>query len=197
MSEPKHGVGAAVAEAAKGEVVGAPTGENPAGAAPGLPFEDLAGPPDAESPLGNLAAARRGKGRPAGAQNRMTRDIRKLILSQHRHPLLVLAEIMSLDTRALASHLECKPVEALDRQIRAAQELAPYLAAKQAAVDDHGQAVMPVLNLNFGGPAPTVVEASGGSGALSILDLMQVQQDQGLSTIADDASHEDASHEEG
>lgn len=197
MSEPKHGVAQVVAEAAEGVLGGAPGAEISGAAAPGLPFEDLAGPPDAESPLGNLVARRKGPGRPAGAQNRMTKDIRKLILSQFRHPLVALAEIASLDTKALAKHLDCKPIEALDRQIRAAAELAPYLAAKQAAVDDSGQVVLPMLQLNFGAAAPAGVQAVAKDGeTLSILDLTQSFADQGLSGTAGAASHGSASHEQ-
>lgn len=200
MSEPKHGVAQVVAEAAEGVLMGAPAREISGEAAPGLPFEDLAGPVDAESPVGKLAAARRGPGRPAGAQNRMTKDIRKLILSQYRHPLVALAEIASLDTLALAAHLGCKPVEALDRQIRAAAEVAPYLAAKQAAVDESGQVVLPMLTLNFGNAAPASVGVTGKDGdTLSILDLTRdmtrAMENQGLSEGEAEASHGHASHE--
>ncbi|MEW6256566.1 MAG: hypothetical protein AB1592_11465 [Pseudomonadota bacterium] len=127
----------------------------------------------------------------------MTKDIRKLILAQHRHPLLALAEVYSLPVDELAKALGCKPVEALDRQIRAAAELAPYLTAKQAAVDDSGQVVLPVLHLNFGSPAPASVEAAPGDGTLSILDLVQAQQNQWVSEEAGEASHDKASHEQG
>ncbi|MFG1383237.1 hypothetical protein [Xanthobacter versatilis] len=199
MSEPKHGVGAVVAEAANGEVAGAPAAEiSGGGAQAALPLlEEIAGPEDAESPVGALVRGRRGPGRPPGATNKLTRDIRKLILSQHKHPLLALAEIYSLDTKALAVHLGCKAVEALDRQVRAAAELAPYLAAKQAAVDDDGRTVLPMLQLNFGGPAPAALEAAGGTRALSILDVAQLVENQRVSEGEGEASHGYASHDMG
>lgn len=199
MSEPKHGVGAAVAEASKGEVVGAPAGEiSGAGAQPALPLLDepgLAGPDEVATPLGS--AARRGPGRPPGSHNRLTKDIRKLILAKHAHPLLALAEIYSLDVLELAKLLGCKPVEALDRQLRAAAELAPYLAAKQAAVDDQGNAVLPLLQLNFGAGPPAGLEGARASGALSILDAIKVVSEQGLSESDGGASYGEASHDDG
>lgn len=198
MSEPKHGVAAVVAEAAKGEVVGAPGAEIPGGGAQAaLPLleEPLAGGAEAvATPLGE--PVRRGPGRPAGSTNRLTKDIRKLILTRHAHPLIALAEVYSMDVKALAQHLDCKPLDALNVQIRAAAELAPYLAAKQAAVDDSGNAVLPVLQLNFSGAAPAALEASDGRGAISILDVAKIVEDQRLSAEAADASHGHGSHEE-
>ena len=197
MSEPKHGVGAAVAEAQKGEGVGTPAPEiSGAGAQAALPLldEPVGGDEAAESPLGVVVKARRGPGRPPGSTNRMTKDIRKLILAQHRHPLLALAEIYSVDALALAKHLGCKPIEALDRQIRAAAELAPYLAAKQAAVDDQGNAVLPMLQLNFGAAPAGPVAASDGVRTLSILDVAQLVEVQGVSEAEGEASHGGASH---
>lgn len=197
MGEPRHGVAAAVAEAAKGEGVGAPAAENPgASAQAGLPLLEeppAGGDPDAASPLGERV--RRGPGRPPGALNRLTKDIRKLILARHRHPLIALAEIYSCDVMELARLLDCKPLDALNTQIRAAAELAPYLAAKQAAVDDSGQAVLPVLQLNFGGPAPAALQASDGRGAISILDVAQIVENQRVIEGEAVASHGGASHE--
>lgn len=198
MSEPKHGVAAEVAERLKGEVVGTPGVENSgAGAQAGLPLLDepaAGGDAEAATPLG--AKVRRGPGRPPGSANRLTKDIRKLILAKHCHPLLALAEIYSMDAKELAKHLDCKPIDALNTQIRAAAELAPYLAAKQAAVDDSGNVALPVLQLNFGGPAPAALAASDGRGAISILDMMKVVEDQRLSEAEPDASHGDGSHDQ-
>ncbi|MFG1300355.1 hypothetical protein V5F49_11230 [Xanthobacter sp. V3C-3] len=178
--------------------MGAPPAENPGACAQaGLPLlEEPAAGGDAEAatPLGRQV--RRGPGRPPGALNRLTKDIRKLILAQHRHPLLALAEIYSCDVMELARLLDCKPLDALNTQIRAAAELAPYLAAKQAAVDDSGQAVLPVLQLNFGGPAPAALAASDGRGAISILDVAQIVENQRVIEGEAVASHGDASHDD-
>ncbi|CAA0096187.1 Uncharacterised protein [Starkeya nomas] len=189
MSEPKHGVGAVVS----GVLSGTPSPEIPAsGAAAQL---DLLGNPDAETPVGNVIAKRQGAGRPAGAQNKVTRDIRRLILAKHKHPLLALAEIYSMSVHDLARELGCKPEAALDRQIRAAEAVAPYVAAKQAAVDEHGETAMPTLVMNFGGQAGTP-SAGDGARVLSIGTIAsQALQYQGVSESERDGSHGEGSHE--
>lgn len=188
MSKPEHGVAAVVQE----ELGRTPT----APPAPDAPAQlDLLGNPDAETPAGTLIAARKGAGRPAGAQNRVTRDIRRLILTSYKHPLVALAEIYSIDTKALASHLGCKPIEAANLQKACAAEVAPYLAAKQAAVDDAGETAMPTLVLNFGERAGTPTGA--GSRTLSIDEVsLRRQQYQGLSDDAAEGSHDEGSHDD-
>ncbi|MFD2030236.1 hypothetical protein ACFSKM_07860 [Ancylobacter dichloromethanicus] len=156
---------------------------------------DLLGNEAAETPLGSLVRERAGPGRPAGAQNRVTRDIRRLLLSQFKHPLVALAEIYSVETLALAARLGCKPHEALGVQVRAAAEVAPYLAAKQAAVDDKGAAVMPTLVMNFGAPAGAPAGGDGGR-TLSIEAIAKSAQDQWLSPSEAEGSHDDGSHDE-
>ncbi|WGD31293.1 hypothetical protein AncyloWKF20_05565 [Ancylobacter sp. WKF20] len=190
MSEPKHGVAAVVS----GELRGTPTPENSgADAAEQL---DLLGAQEAATPLGLKVRKPAGPGRPVGAQNRVTRDIRKLILAKHCHPLQAMAEIYSMDAKELATHLGCKPLEAMNLQLRAAAELAPYLAAKQAAVDDHGQAVMPTLVMNFG-EGTRAPAATDGRRVLSIDAIARdAQQYQALSESERGGSHDDWSHYE-
>ncbi|WP_371347013.1 hypothetical protein [Ancylobacter sp. IITR112] len=189
MSDPKHGVAAVVSgvlrDAPAAEISGAGGGDQ----------LDLLGNADAETPVGALVRKRSGAGRPVGAQNRVTRDIRRLLLSQFKHPLIALAEIYSTPTTELASHLGCKPEAALGVQVRAAAEVAPYLTAKQAAVDDKGAAVMPSLHLNFGVPASAPM-AGDGRNTLSIEAIAKASQDQWLSAAMDDGSHDDGSHDE-
>lgn len=188
MSDPKHGVASVVS----GVLRGAPAAEISGAGGDQL---DLLGNEAAETPLGNMTRKQSGPGRPAGAQNRVTRDIRRLLLSQFKHPLVALAEIYSTDTLALASHLGCKPEAALGVQVRAAAEVAPYLAAKQAAVDDKGAAVMPTLVMNFGASAGA--PASGdGRNTLSIEAISKVAHDQWLSASDPEGSHDDGSHDE-
>lgn len=190
MSEPKHGVAAVV----EGVLRGAPSAVPPdAGAAEQL---DLLGQQDAATPLGKLARKSSGPGRPVGAQNRVTRDIRKLILAKHCHPLQAMAEIYTADVKDLAQYLGCKPLEAATLQLRAAAELAPYLAAKQAAVDDHGQAVMPTLIMSFG--EGTRAAATGDGRRVLSIDAIarDAQQYQALSESEREASHGVGSHDE-
>lgn len=192
MSDPKHGVAAVVSgvlrDTPTAEISGAPGAAGPAQL-------DLLGNADAETPLGNLVRKRSGPGRPAGAVNRVTKDIRRLLLSQFKHPLIALGEIYSADTLALAAHLGCKPEAALGVQVRAAAEVAPYLAAKQAAVDDKGAAVMPTLVMNFGASTGTSM-AGDGARTLSIEAIAKSAQDQWLSASEAEGSHDDGSHDE-
>lgn len=90
---------------------------------------------------------RRGRGRPAGAENRTTRDLRAFLGATYRHPLVTLARIQAQDPLELARTLGCKPMEALDRITRAAEALAPYMAGKLAAEDYDGNTVTPMLIL--------------------------------------------------
>jgi len=90
---------------------------------------------------------KRGRGRPAGAVNRLTKEFRDFILSNHRSPLVTLARLQAQDPVELAARLGCKPLEALDRILRAAEGLAPFLHGKQAVEDKDGNAVLPVIQL--------------------------------------------------
>jgi len=190
VSEPKHGVAAVVS----GVLGGAPSAEIPAVGGGQL---DLLGDQDAATPLGQLTRKPPGPGRPVGAQNRMTRDIRKLILAKHCHPLQAMAEIYTADAKELAQHLGCKAIEAVQLQLRAAAELAPYLTAKQAAVDDKGNAVMPSLVLSFGAGA-SAPPAADGRRVLSLDAIAaDAQRFQELSESERDGSHDHGSHDMG
>ena len=188
MSNPKHGVASVVS----GVLRDAPAAEISGAGGDQL---DLLGNADAATPVGDFVRKRSGAGRPAGAQNRVTKDIRRLLLSQFKHPLVALAEIYSAPTTELAAHLGCKPEAALGVQVRAAAEVAPYLTAKQAAVDDKGAAVMPTLVLNFGASAGA---PAGGDGrnTLSIGAIAKASSDQWLSVDDAEGSHDEGSHDE-
>lgn len=188
MSKPEHGVAAVV----EGELGRAPTAPAAAEAPAQL---DLLGNPEAETPVGNLVRSRQGAGRPAGAQNRVTRDIRRLILSSYKHPLVALAEIYSTDTLALAHHLGCKPIEAANLQKACAAEVSPYLAAKQAAVDDKGETAMPTLIMNFGDGSGAPIAVSGGALSIDAVSLQHLQN-QRLSEAEAEGSHDDGSHDD-
>lgn len=105
-----------------------------------------AGPLPVEEAEG-LAGEKRGRGRPAGAVNRATKEFRDFVLSTHRSPLVTLARLQAQDPVELARQLGCKPLEALDRILRAAEGLAPFLHGKQAVEDKDGNVVLPVIQL--------------------------------------------------
>lgn len=86
-------------------------------------------------------AAPTGKpGRPKGALNRRTEEFMAELAEMGAEPHLALARIiqrggdMGDGLKAFAAELGCKPTELLDRVLRAAEILMPYVAPKLAAV---------------------------------------------------------------
>lgn len=106
----------------------------------------------APSPLSaSLDQGKRAPGRPAGSANKVTEAIRAYVLSQHRHPLQVMAEAYSMTPLDLAKRLGMEPVQARDKdgapvgepfwpndtifdlfklQLGMAEAVAPYLMSK-------------------------------------------------------------------
>lgn len=103
----------------------------PAQAAKAAQFDGLAGTAVA-------AEARRGPGRPKGAKNRSTQEWRDYLLAQGSSPLLQLLRVANANPIELATVLGCKPLEALDRILAAADKLAPYLHQKMPVALEGG-----------------------------------------------------------
>lgn len=82
-----------------------------------------------------LQSARR-RGRPPGAVNKRTGDFAKWLLGFGPHPAVTMMRIQGMRTEDLAKIINAKPIEALDRQIRCATELLPYLEGKQPIAID-------------------------------------------------------------
>jgi hypothetical protein len=78
----------------------------------------------------HVALAARGRGRPVGARNKRTEEVRSYLLSRYSHPLEVLAQIYSRPVDHLAAELGCTKKEAAFLQVRAAAEVAPFLEGK-------------------------------------------------------------------
>lgn len=133
----------------------------------------------------------RGPGRPKGARNKRDLDMVKFILGRHRSPLLAMAEIVDTPIAQLSRVLSCDLIEAAEFQLKAASQLAPYLHQRQpqaVTVDASTVGALMVVNMN----APK-------AGAVPVSPFgvdMELQQNQGVSTSADDASHGTPSHEE-
>ena len=133
-------------------------------AQPGLPMPDL----------GDPAEAPRQGGRPAGTLARRTEEMRRLMLSRYRSPLMVLAETYSRPLTELAELLACTPLEAFRLQLDAAKDLAPYLHSKmpQAVQVDGAPLVGLTLSVSPGmaqrlAAMPQVIEGNqedGGEG---------------------------------
>ena len=115
----------------------------------------------------------RGPGRPAGAVNRATRQMREYILKNFTDPAVGLAVTglrSSLQATleaalAIAGTIGCKPIEALDLMRKCSADLMPYVHSKQPlAVHVQGR----IAQLHIGlGQAP---ERLAGDGLAELLD---------------------------
>lgn len=94
-----------------------------------------AGPLDAVMAMGTalFGKPRNGAGgRPRGSQNRQTVEFRKLFLSKHRHPVLVLGDFYSVPVEELAARLGTKDLLAVAKfQKECALAAAPYVEKRQ------------------------------------------------------------------
>lgn len=97
-----------------------------------------------------VANRERAGGRPKGARNLMTREIKELALRAGTHPLLNLMRWGSLSPEEMASRLGIKTSEAFDRLVAIWRETTPYFVGKAALTDEEGRAV-PMISLNIGG----------------------------------------------
>lgn len=98
----------------------------------------------------------RGPGRPKGAENRSTRELRAWIMRETILPQQQMARWGSMEPEELAARLGCSKVEAF-RELRALwAELGGYLMPKMAPTDGAGNAV------------PTVLFAVGGAGGMEL-----------------------------
>jgi hypothetical protein len=69
-------------------------------------------------------------GRKIGARNKRTAEFRRFLLNQGGHPGVFLQRVQDRPTELLAAELGCSKEKALDKQIRAASELLPYVEGK-------------------------------------------------------------------
>lgn len=92
----------------------------------------------------------RGRGRPAGAKNKSTKEWQAFLLSQYRSPLVVLAETYSRDVIELSRQLSCSLLEAFKIQLAAAKELAPYVHQKMPQAVELGEGGLIQLTINTG-----------------------------------------------
>lgn len=107
----------------------------------------------AQLPLGPVAEQEalqgpRQGGRPKGAINRKTAEWQAFMLARYRSPLVVLAETYSRPLGELAAVLGCTPLEAFQLQLRAAQELAPFLHSKMPTALQLDGAPVTAINIS-------------------------------------------------
>jgi len=130
----------------------------------------------------------RRRGRPPGAVNVQSRQLRAMIEGTCGNPLLQMARWAALTPEEIAHRLGITTVEAFDRLILLLRELAPYTAAKLAPVDDAGRAV-PNIAVMIGGQG--INTDAGGAAvppwmrAFQTVDgeAVEIEQKQGLSGI--------------
>lgn len=99
-------------------------------------------------------------GRPKGAQNLATRELKDWIVRLlGGTPQERMARWAMLEPEELAKRLSCSVSDAFDRQQAILKELAPYFMARMQPVDDQGRPV-PFVALAIGGQ---VGNANGGA----------------------------------
>lgn len=151
------------------------------------------GSEDRRAALQREIERRQGPGRPPGAQNLTTREFRNWLLGKGISPLSSLMRYAIIPPDMLAAELGCSRVEAF-REWRILQtELAPYLHAKLAFVDDAGQAV-PFIQFIVAGQAITVNSGETPWQARERI-AREMQQNQGFSALPPPQSHVAQSHE--
>lgn len=135
-------------------------------------------------------------GRPPGAENKQTKEIKDLCRRMFGDPLLERARWALHTPESLAAYLGCTRLEAFDRLDRIRAELARLWYAPAAPVDEDGRPV-PLLNVTMG---DLVVGAAGGRppwvyAGGPVVD--QHEQNQALGSGAPDVSHGAVSHGDG
>lgn len=98
------------------------------------------------------AAEEKRRGRPKGAENLSSRQLREMIARAGGHPLIQMARWAAMTPEELATRLGCSVAQAFDRQVAIWDKLAPYMTAKLAPTDEKGNAV-PGLVVAIGGEA--------------------------------------------
>jgi hypothetical protein len=133
----------------------------------------------------SISRARVGPGRPKGARNKATKEIRDYILARHRDPLDALGEIISMPLMELKKLLGCDMIDALKMQMAAATSLAPYLHQKQPQAIQVDETSQGVLLVQFGRGHHTGETETNANGLGMTLINQQSENDVKSSTYND------------
>jgi hypothetical protein len=143
----------------------------------------------------------RGAGRPKGAQNVATREVRDFIRKVFGDPMVETGRWLMHTPETLAKELGCTLLEAFDRLQDMREALLPYFYAKLAPTDQEGRPVVPQFAMfmgdrvvGSGSGRPPWMEDPEVERALSAR-VVNSEQNQGLSDAAQDVSHADKSHD--
>jgi hypothetical protein len=188
-----EGVGGAIGEAvaaASAEIAARPEPVQE----PLFPLPTTLGGADAEQ-LQREAAERVGRGRPKGAQNLATRELREYLFARGVSPLIQMMAMSMHSPASLARELRCKRIEAARLLFDYQRELAGFLHAKAAPVDDDGKAV-PFFQMVVGGNQVTIGAPGAGERPWDYLNRIagEAQQNQTLGAPQDPGSHGGGSH---
>jgi len=179
----KPAAGAAIIEAAEGRVSEI--------AASSQQFELLPTGVDRSTRKGAGLAelvARDRRGRPPGAENKTTKEIKDLCTRMFGDPMVEDFRLAMHTPESLAQYLGCTKLEAAKLLVDIRKDLRAYFYARRAPEDGDGKAAVPWLSLqvgnsvNLGGARPPWLEAQ------------ESQQNQPLSQSPPAISHGDASH---
>lgn len=96
------------------------------------------------------AERQRKAGRPKGAQNRSTRELKEFLLKTGVVPQTFMHKWLNIEPEQLAKRLGCTVFEAFNKQIDIARELGEYIIPKMARTDGQGNAV-PLMGLFVNG----------------------------------------------
>lgn len=132
--------------------------------------------------IGTVAVAERRAGRPKGAVNKGTRELRDYLGARGFDAVLEQVRWAFLSPEELAARLGCTREAAFDRKMTLLDRLAPYQHARLAPTDTGGNAV-PLLAMTIGGRLATPDTARPPwqwdvEGVF--VDVPQSEQDQGL-----------------
>lgn len=130
------------------------------------------------------------RGRPPGAVNKSTAELRKYLLARGVNPLQAMMQWALHTPESLANELGCTRLEAFDRLRALWEGLAPYFVPKMVPVDDAGRPI-PVMLMQvgqFGAPK----EAGGVAPWL----YMEGEQNQALSAELGAVSNDAPSNDE-
>jgi len=138
---------------------------------------------------------RRGPGRPPGARNRSTRELRTYLLSRGADPLEQSVRWLMHTPESLARELNCTQLEAFDRLQTMRRDALPYLYGKVGLVDDDGKPV-PMLFMQIGGSSAAPGATAAPWDYMNPADPPR-EQNQALSVTVNGVSHDDKSHGDG
>jgi hypothetical protein len=120
-----------------GEPVRLDASEEPPLPLPALPdAHDLEACRGPDGRLDHVQVRRFGAGRPKGARNKRSEQLGRLVIQQHGDPILFMASIYGRPLDQVQALAACSRKDALQLQIMAAREVAPFVHGKMPVAVD-------------------------------------------------------------